>query len=784
MSIKNIEINNNYLPYEQINLNFENGNGDVIRDFLVFGRNGSGKSTIAKALSEYRNNQAEELFNESLQIKVDYFENENSEPNFFIYDDGFIENKIKFSENENLEAIVMFGDQEDLTNLLTNNKKSLERVARLKNKYQNFVNEFDRKKEINKVLKILRGGDSWSERANRIESKYKQNKRVDEDILQEILQYENDNSIETLFNELNEHQQIINSFTDADRINEIQKYNKFKAGLRNKIKEVLSDKSAISFSENLDENMKEIFEIFGNKYLEELDEYLQENPKICKTCFRPLDKDYVLVLREKIKQVFENDIIDQKIQNINSVMEKLPKKFQKLEIPNIKTSKINNLLNELENETLKIKSLLTLKTNNLTNEYSFNDNEYNKIIEEINVEIEVVNNEIRNFNKQIEELSEHKTNFNKTNYMIAYLEVKDEYREYLEKVFRNEFDEYMLNKTKKIYKRREEKKNTIETKLNRTEIALNSINKELALIFLDKQRLVLESRTGYYTLLVRGKNVPLSKLSTGEKNVLSLVYFFSIINKDKRVNEFFKEHIFLVLDDPISSFDYENKIGIYNYIRRQFNKIYDGNIKSQILITTHDMEVYFNLEKVFLDIVLRNGKKLASKVNKYILSEKGLDSDKKNKLSNMYKNQLNSIYDFANGNANESETYIGNSMRRVCEAFSTFKYRCGIDELRTERIIIESIKPEKLSLFFENYLFRLILNNESHESDNIKGITDRNIFDYLNLNEKVKTAKLIILFLYKLDEVHILRQLSNKSEEHEAIIGKINEWDNEISELL
>ena len=150
----------------------------------------------------------------------------------------------------------------------------------------------------------------------------------------------------------------------------------------------------------------------------------------------------------------------------------------------------------------------------------------------------------------------------------------------------------------------------------------------------------------------------------------------------------------------------------------------------------------------------------------------------------MYKNQLNSIYDFANGNANESETYIGNSMRRVCEAFSTFKYRCGIDELRTERIIIESIKPEKLSLFFENYLFRLILNNESHESDNIKGITDRNIFDYLNLNEKVKTAKLIILFLYKLDEVHILRQLSNKSEEHEAIIGKINEWDNEISELL
>ncbi|MGJ5718946.1 AAA family ATPase, partial [Staphylococcus equorum] len=226
-----------------------------------------------------------------------------------------------------------------------------------------------------------------------------------------------------------------------------------------------------------------------------------------------------------------------------------------------------------------------------------------------------------------------------------------------------------------------------------------------------------------------------------EKNVLALVYFFSLINKEKKTNQFFKENNFIMLDDPISSFDFENKIGIYNYIRKQFKDVYSKNKYSQILITTHDMEVYYNLEKVFQDIILDNGKKLTNRVNKYVLTEIGLESDKKDKLNNIYSNQVKFIYEFANGNKDEAENYIGNTMRRVCEAFSTFKYRCGIDNLRTDKIVIETIDSEELKIFFENYLFRLILNNESHESDRSKGITDQNIIDYLTLNEKKKTAK-------------------------------------------
>ncbi|MDT3995085.1 hypothetical protein RPO40_08520, partial [Mammaliicoccus fleurettii] len=101
------------------------------------------------------------------------------------------------------------------------------------------------------------------------------------------------------------------------------------------------------------------------------------------------------------------------------------------------------------------------------------------------------------------------------------------------------------------------------------------------------------------------------------------------------------------------------------------------------------------------------------------------------KNNNIYSSQLNTIYDFALGKQDSLENYIGNTMRRVLEAFSTFKYKLGIDNLRTDKNIINQIDNNKLNSFFENYLFRLILNNESHLEDDYKGATDKGLIEYL-----------------------------------------------------
>lgn len=46
-------------------------------------------------------------------------------------------------------------------------------------------------------------------------------------------------------------------------------------------------------------------------------------------------------------------------------------------------------------------------------------------------------------------------------------------------------------------------------------------------------------------------------------------------------------------------------------------------------------------------------------------------------------------------------------MRRVLEAFSIFKYKISIDNLRTDKNIIGQINSSKINSFFENYLLDL-----------------------------------------------------------------------------
>lgn len=125
------------------------------------------------------------------------------------------------------------------------------------------------------------------------------------------------------------------------------------------------------------------------------------------------------------------------------------------------------------------------------------------------------------------------------------------------------------------------------------------------------------------------------------------------------------------------------------------------------MLTTHDMEVYTKFEKVLKDITLNNGESLTKKVNKHILTENGFENDWNGKRNNVYNSQLNTIYDFALGKQDELEIYIGNAMRRVLEAFNIFKYKIGIDNLRTDKNIIGQINSSKINSFFENYLLDL-----------------------------------------------------------------------------
>lgn len=79
-----------------------------------------------------------------------------------------------------------------------------------------------------------------------------------------------------------------------------------------------------------------------------------------------------------------------------------------------------------------------------------------------------------------------------------------------------------------------------------------------------------------------------------------------------------------------------------------------------------------------------------------------------------YSELMKTVYDYALGEKEGLENLIGNIMRRVLEAFSTFFYKKGIDEISYDPVILSIIDDEGCIEYFKNLMYRLVLNGESH----------------------------------------------------------------------
>ena len=112
--------------------------------------------------------------------------------------------------------------------------------------------------------------------------------------------------------------------------------------------------------------------------------------------------------------------------------------------------------------------------------------------------------------------------------------------------------------------------------------------------------------------------------------------------------------------------------------------------------------------------------------------------------------------------AKDFSPYIGNVMRRVLEAFSTFNYQKGISELSSNEVLLsESIDDKEERELLKSHMYRLLLNGESHYSDKIYGITERDREFLLTIKQKIQTARFVLVLLYSLNSIHLKYQINN-----------------------
>lgn len=310
-----------------------------------------------------------------------------------------------------------------------------------------------------------------------------------------------------------------------------------------------------------------------------------------------------------------------------------------------------------------------------------------------------------------------------------------------------------LEKTEREHKALEERLKqkdgeieSLNSQRNQVTIALDLINKYLAYIFFNKDHLCLENKNGKYQLKVGGKDVKPNQVSTGERNAIALSYFFAKTFENKEDGNKYGDEMLAVLDDPVSSFDKNNRVGIISFLHLQLNEVFKGNPNSKILVMSHDLQTVFDLQKVFNEIDKDNYRVLEL-VHQELKNHNLFRRDR-----NQYKQLINDVFIFASSVDDENAQTIGNEMRKLEETYSSLVYNQSFwDAIHSEKFLANV--PNDKKDFYRNLMVRLILNGESHTEEAV--YTLDSFTPMFSIEEMRKTAKYILMLFYYVNIGHL-----------------------------
>lgn len=769
-----ITIEKDYLPYRTIELNWlkkeSNPDTEILRSMIIFGRNGTGKSTISKSISSLRDISEDiTLFNEKNRVSTAINITDSDKETIFVYNEEFQNEKVTFIENERFEAIVLIDDQKDLMSKIALNKSE---VKRLESKLTQYNDALSTAESAIKENIVGSKKSRWRSVFSKLNNK---NPYFNASLINRISCSVSSRPVVELGEDLSNLLKEIESAKSEKRIN---RYSEVEIPV-NEIKEKLKIISEPVSMIELTERENQIIEILGNNVdssIEKTENLLKGNSNNCPTCFQEINEDYkrdtLAQLKSVLKKQLLNNEISEHIECIDQVIKISELIIAELDFVDLDKRieedvriSLNKSIEDLKlNLNLMIKNLKDKKSN-VYRAFDFSDETVFKAKNAYDVSLSEYNRACDEYNIRFNKLDENIKEANKLNDKLAYKETEN----FCKELFENR---EKVNKTEKSIEELNEKIVKDEQSVKNTTLALKNINKQLSRVFYESDRLKLEQEDGFYYVLSRGKRTKLSSLSTGERNAIGLCYFFSIVNQNQNVYNQYNLPLLIVLDDPVSSFDHEIKLGIYSLLRGEIEKIGIGNGNSKILILTHDSDVYYNCFKIFEDILDIDGKRVFKDNQiklKQLNSMTGIETAEKEE--NFYSTQLTKIYEFACIEDEECDfakdfsPYIGNVMRRVLEAFSTFNYQKGISELSSNEVLLsESIEDKEVRELLKSHMYRLLLNGESHYSDKIYGITERDREVLLTIKQKIQTARFVLVLLYSLNSIHLKYQINNFDE--------------------
>lgn len=727
---------------------------------VIYGRNGSGKTTIAHSIGELVKPNEEKTTEYSVTSEAAI--PEDKKQSVFIFDEDFVRNQVRV-EKDGINTIVMLGEQVELDEQILKKKQELtmieEKYVKLdeqKKKYENAKENVSPSYYFNQIRDALRTDDGWAEMDRQIKGNTVKS-RITEDVINTLMGLEEPSeSYEQLrqrvVSDLNLYLQSGNAQAIEWRIVPTS----LPDTLDNLQELLVKPLDTPELSER-EQRLVSQLAIHSHYSTHETRQMIVEGWAFCPLCLREIDENDRSAIIETLKHILnkEADEYDEQLNDqleIFSVIEtELPVfsgRLNQRELNAAQTARtnINNVLKAIRDKIIQRKRKI-----------------YEALIEPFDKEtckaymealtawkdsLDVLQKCVDRFNDSVNKHIKLRKQVTEENNLHARKQLSallSGYKQAIDNKNKNEKDLKDMEQAQETMK--VEIKALLQKKEN-TDIALDYINKELQYVFYSNRKIKLEPGDGCYKLKINGRNVRPKKISVGERNVLGLCYFFAKLFSGKtEINKYASEYL-IVIDDPVSSFDYGNRIGVMSLLRFQFDNIIKGNADSRILVLSHDLHSVFDLVKIRNEVL---------KVRDTSFMELANNKLDVNRLQNEYKKLLEYVYDYATSNEigdidETQEISIGNIMRRMMEAFSSFCYNVTFEEMVRKEDVL-AIIPEPKRSYYANFMGRLTLNTESHMAESV--YTLDTITTCFTKDEKVQTAKSVLLFLLHVNRPHL-----------------------------
>lgn len=734
---------------------------------LVYGRNGSGKTTIAHSIAELT--KPDEEKSADYTVTADAAIPDDKKQSVFIFDEDFVRDQVRV-EKDGINTIVMLGEQVELDEQIAKKKEELakkeEEYGRLdedRKKYDNAGENISPLYYFNRIRDGLRADDGWADidrdvKGNTVKS------RITDDVLNTLLGLDEPTETyeqlrERVMADLNLYRQSENAQAVAWTNNPVALPDTLDAiGLL-----LVAPLDAPPLSER-EQRLMTLLAMHPQHSTQETKQMLEEGWAFCPLCLREINEEDKAAITKTL-----TDILNKEAEEYEALLkEALETTFVTIET---ELPVFNGGLNDKElNAAMSARAQLNRVLDAVREKISQRKrNIYEALKEPFGEDVcKAYTEALAGWKNALNVLQECVTRFNDSvskrtklynqvrgeNNLLARKQLSallQSYKQATENSNKNRKD--LEDKGKECEAVKGEIKALQQQKEN-TDIALGYINKELQYVFYSNKKVKLEPGEGCYKLKINGRNVAPKKISVGERNVLGLCYFFAKLFGGKtEANKYAAEYL-IVIDDPVSSFDYGNRVGVMSLLRYQFGNILKGNANSRILVMSHDLHSVFDMVKIRNEVI--QGKERDRSFMELVNNTLEVKY-----VRNEYKKLLDSVFTYATDTGADDpdekrEMSIGNTMRKMMEAFSSFCYNDTFEKMVRNPNVLAVI-PEPQRSYYANFMGRLTLNTESHTEEGVYSLDT--ITSYFTKDEKLQTAKSVLLFLLYINKPHLAAYL-------------------------